>query len=173
MTPGPSGHRDAASTVVAWPVQHDGRMSDGLERFQEITKSGVVPSPSGAGGVVIHAQEGFDCRVIMGVLRLAGKAHKIAIVTLVRCMPSVFGYPHDEAYRHDPRGAAGDRPGYGFYEVLSSTWPQRLIACNRHAFPDSTPRPLRQLPALLHRLPRRIRRVPGRGPDSGDHRRQL
>ena len=54
-------------------------------------------------------------------------------------MQSVFGYPNDEAYWHDPRGAAGETPGYGFYEVLSSTWPARLVAYNRHAFPGSTP----------------------------------
>jgi len=54
-------------------------------------------------------------------------------------MQSVFGYPNDEAYWIDPRGAVGDGRGYGFYEVLSSTWPERLIAYNRHAFPDSTP----------------------------------
>lgn len=87
--------------------------------------------------MVIHAEEGRDCRVVLGVFRPADKAHKIAIVTLVRCMQSVFGYPNDEAYWCDPRGGAGDRPGYGFYEVLSSIWPQRLIAYNRHAFPDS------------------------------------
>jgi hypothetical protein len=54
-------------------------------------------------------------------------------------MQSVFGYPNDEAYSHDPRGPAGEQPGYGFCEVLSSTWPARLAAYNRHAFPDTTP----------------------------------
>jgi hypothetical protein len=57
------------------------------------------------------------------VFRPADKADKIAIVSLVRCIQSVFGYPNDEAYWHDPRGGAGDRPGYGFYEVLPSTPP--------------------------------------------------
>ncbi len=33
MTPEPSCHCDAASTVVAWPVQHDGCMSDGDGAF--------------------------------------------------------------------------------------------------------------------------------------------
>lgn len=116
-----------------------GDMTGDPERFREITKYGVIPAPSGAGAVVIHAEEGRDCRVVLGVFRPADKAHKIAIVTLVRCMQSVFGYPNDEAYWCDPRGGAGDSPGYGFYEVLSSIWPQRLIAYNRHAFPDSTP----------------------------------
>jgi hypothetical protein len=111
----------------------------GSEHFREIAEYGVIPAPSGAGAVVIHAEEGRDCRVVLRVLRLADKADKVAIVTLEWCMQSVFGYPNDEAYWHDPRGADGDRPGYGFYEVLSSTWPGRLVAYNRRAFPDSTP----------------------------------
>jgi hypothetical protein len=112
---------------------------DDREHFKAITKYGVIPTPSGPGAVVIHAEEGRDCHVVLGVFRLADKAHKIAIVTLAWCAQSVFGYPNDEAYWHDPRGDNGDRPGYGFYEVLSSSWPHRLAAYNRHAFPDSTP----------------------------------
>jgi hypothetical protein len=111
----------------------------GDERFRELTELGLMTAPSGAGAVVVHAEEGRDCHVVLGVLRLADNEHKVAIVTLRGCMQSVFGYPNDEAYWRDPRGAGGDMPGYGFYEVLSSTWPGRLIAYNRHAFPDSTP----------------------------------
>lgn len=114
-------------------------MGDELERFRSITADGFMPAPSGAGAVVIHAEEDRDCRVVLGVFRPADQSRKMAIVTLGWCMQSVFGYPNDEAYWHDPRGSAGERPGYGFYEVLSSTWPARLIAYNRHAFPDRTP----------------------------------
>jgi hypothetical protein len=60
-------------------------------------------------------------------------------VTFEECMQSVFGYPNDEGYWHDPRGEAGDRPGYGFFEIVGSTWPGRLIAYNRNAFPDPAP----------------------------------
>jgi hypothetical protein len=60
-------------------------------------------------------------------------------VTLEWCEQSAFGYPNDEACWHDPRRADGDRPGYGFFEVLSSTWNERLSAYNRHAFPDRPP----------------------------------
>lgn len=109
------------------------------ERFSEITEHGVITEPSGARAVVIHAEEGRDCRVVLAVLRLADTAEKVAIVTLKNCMQSVFGYPNDEAYLYDPRGDGGDRPGYGFYEVLSSTWPDRLIAYNQRAFPGRTP----------------------------------
>jgi hypothetical protein len=109
------------------------------EHFREITDSGVIPGPSGAGALLLHAEEGFDCLVVLGVLRLADKADLTAIVTFKGCMQSIFGYPNDEAYWHDPRGASGEGPGYGFFEVVDSTWPERLIAYNRHAFPDRTP----------------------------------
>jgi hypothetical protein len=111
----------------------------GEERFCEITEHGVITAPSGAGAVMIHAEEGRDCHVVLLVLRLADKAHKVAIVTFELCKQSVFGYPDDEAYWHDPRSAAGEGPGYGLYEVLSSTWNERLMAYNRHGFPDRTP----------------------------------
>jgi hypothetical protein len=108
------------------------------ERFRKITDHGVIPAPSGAGALMLHAEDG-DCLVVLGVFRPTDKADLVAIVTFERCLQSVFGYPNDEAYRHDPRGPAGDRPGYGFFEILGSTWPGRLIAYNRHAFPDRTP----------------------------------
>jgi hypothetical protein len=113
-------------------------VSDDRERFREMTEHGVIPRPSGAGAVAIHAEEVRDCRVVLGVFRPADKADKIAIVTLEWCEQSVFGHPNDEAYWHDPRAAVGDQPGYGFYEVLSSTWRAWLAAYNRHAFPDRT-----------------------------------
>jgi len=114
-------------------------MTPAPERFRKITDHGVIPAPSGAGALLLHAEEGLDCRVVLSVIRPADKADLVAIVTLEGCMQSVFGYPNDEAYWHDPRGVAGDRPGYGFFEVIGSAWPARLIAFNRHAFPDRTP----------------------------------
>jgi hypothetical protein len=114
-------------------------MTQDPERFRQITEHDVIPAPSGAGALLLHAEEGRDCLVVLGVFRPADKAHMTAIVTFEWCQQSVFGYPNDEAYWHDPRGAAGDRPGYGFFEVLNSAWPARLAAFNRHAFPGSTP----------------------------------
>ncbi|MGH3210404.1 MAG: hypothetical protein ACRDNO_21885 [Trebonia sp.] len=114
-------------------------MTDASERFRKITGHGVIPAPSGAGALLLHAEEALDCLVVLGVFRPADKAQLTAIVTFKQCVQSVFGYPNDEAYWHDPRGATGDRPGYGFFEILDSAWPGRLIAYNRHAFPDRTP----------------------------------
>ncbi len=114
-------------------------MTQARERFRQITDHGVIPAPSGAGALLLHAEEGLDALLVLGVFRPADKAQLTAIVTFERCMQSVFGYPNDEAYWHDPRGPAGDPPGYGFFEVLDSAWPGRLITYNRHAFPGRTP----------------------------------
>lgn len=147
-------------------------MPQARERFREITDHGVIPAPSGAGALLLHAEEGLDCLLVLGVFRPADKAQLTAIVTFEQCMQSVFGYPNDEAYWHDPRGPAGDPPGYGFFEVLDSTWPGRLITYNRHAFPDRTPSHYATLP-LLHRLPRRLRRVPRPGHEDRADQQQL
>jgi hypothetical protein len=114
-------------------------MTQKSEHFQEITEHGVIPSPSGAGALLLHPEEGYDCLLVLGVFRKEDRANLTAILTLRGCLQSVFGYPNDEAYGHDPRAAVGERLSYGFYEVVNSTWPERLIAYNRHAFPDSTP----------------------------------
>jgi hypothetical protein len=80
-------------------------MPQARERFRQITDHGVIPAPSGAGALLLHAEEGLDALVVLGVFRPADKAQLTAIVTFEQCMQSVFGYPNDEAYRHDPRAA--------------------------------------------------------------------
>jgi hypothetical protein len=107
------------------------------ERFRELTGLGVVPSPSGGGALLLHSEVHGDCYLVTMVMREADGGTETAVVTLVGCEQSVFGYPNDEAWARDPRGVAGDEPSYGFYEVLSSAWPARLAAYNRHAFPDT------------------------------------
>jgi hypothetical protein len=109
------------------------------ERFRELTDHGLITAPSGAGALLLQAEHGHDCLLVLAVVRPADQAHLVAIVTFEQCLQSVFGYPNDEAYYHDPRSQSGDRPGYGFFEVIDSTWPTRLTAYNQHAFPDCTP----------------------------------
>jgi hypothetical protein len=86
-------------------------MAQAPEHFRRITDHDLIPSPSSAGAMLLHSEDG-DCLVILRVFRPADKAELMAIVTFDGCMQSVFGYPNDEAYWHDPRGAArrGRRP---------------------------------------------------------------
>ena len=61
----------------------------------------------------------------------------LAIVELVWCSITKFGYPNDEAWSHIPRtrGLA-----YGVFEVLNSSWIAELTRLNRFGFPN-TPEP--------------------------------
>lgn len=94
---------------------------------------GVIPSPAGAGALVLHDEEGPDCLVVMHVHRPADRTELAAIATFHHCEQSVFGYPNDEAYD------AVEGAGYGFYEVLDSDWSSRLWEFNLRRFPLAHP----------------------------------
>jgi hypothetical protein len=109
------------------------------ESFREITDFGVIPSPSGGGTLMLQGENDPDCLLVMEVFREADSSNEIAIVTVKGCQQSVFGYPNDEAYERDPRPVTPEEGlSYGFYEVQSSSWSQRLADYNRHAFPKTT-----------------------------------
>lgn len=90
---------------------------------------GAIPSPSGAGALVLHAEEGGDCLVVFMALQPSDRQRKAAIATFVGCTQSIFGYPNDEAYSGVP-GAS-----YGFFEVVDSNWAERVAVFNRIRFP--------------------------------------
>jgi hypothetical protein len=114
-------------------------MTEDNEWFREITEYGVIPSPSGAGALLLHDEDSSNSALVLTVLRLTDRARKVALATFASCVQSVFGYPNDEAYCNDPRRVdVDDGPGYGFYEVMSSSWPARLTTYNQRSFPGST-----------------------------------
>ncbi|ONI68479.1 hypothetical protein BWI15_36410 [Kribbella sp. ALI-6-A] len=94
---------------------------------------GVIPAPSGAGALVLHAEEAADCVVVFTAFDPADRTTTAALATFRDCSQSIFGYPNDEAYWGVPAA------GYGFYEVLDSGWSQRLTEFNRLRFPDTMP----------------------------------
>lgn len=106
-----------------------------MESFRKITSFGVIPSPAGAGAVLLQSEEGYNCHLVLLVSREADHSDAVAIVTVIGCRQSVFGYPNDEAWGYDHQGNALEI-GYGFYEVLDSDWVERLAAYNRRAFPE-------------------------------------
>lgn len=57
-----------------------------------------------------------------------------AVVELVHCSISRFGYPNDEAWSGIPltRGM-----GYGIFEVLNSRWKAELVRLNQFSFPET------------------------------------
>jgi hypothetical protein len=108
---------------------------------------GVRPAPAGSGELLLHT-DGPDALLVLLVNDRDNSRAGPAIVTLVGCQQSVFGYPNDEARWGDPRLRG---LGYGFFEVLDSPWPQRLGRYNRPAFPTRTVhRPLRHFGVSCH-----------------------
>ncbi len=108
---------------------------------------GVMPSPSGSGELLLHA-EGSDALVVLILCNRDGSRAGPGIVTFVGCRQSVFGYPNDEATWGDGRLRGH---GYGFLEVRDSPWPLRLDAYNRMAFPTGPPsRATRHFVLLCH-----------------------
>jgi hypothetical protein len=94
---------------------------------------GVIPSPSGAGALVLHGEEEADCLVVFMAWRPADRTNTVALATFRSCRQSIFGYPNDEAYSGVPDAS------YGFFEVLNSDWSERLAEFNRLRFPDTRP----------------------------------
>jgi hypothetical protein len=70
-----------------------------------------------------------------------------AIVEIVRCSLTKFGYPNDEAWYSIPRTRG---LSYGLFEVQQSNWIADVVALNRHAFPDREIGPERHFLALFH-----------------------
>jgi hypothetical protein len=58
-----------------------------------------------------------------------------AIVEIVRCAITKFGYPNDEALGGHPLSPKG-LTTYGIYEVQNSSWIAALAKQNRITFPD-------------------------------------
>src|SRR5215831_12589090 len=58
-----------------------------------------------------------------------------AVVELILCSVTKFGYPNDEAWCGIPRtrGLA-----YGIYEVKNSKWVAEIVTLNQFSFPDTT-----------------------------------
>jgi hypothetical protein len=60
-----------------------------------------------------------------------------AVVEIVMCGTTKFGYPNDEALAGHPLYSKGVN-NYGIYEVLNSSWVSEQEGQNRVSFPDRT-----------------------------------
>jgi hypothetical protein len=58
-----------------------------------------------------------------------------AVIELIGCSLTKFGYPNDEAWCNIPRTK---NLVYGIYEVHDSEWIQELVTLNRFSFPETT-----------------------------------
>jgi hypothetical protein len=103
---------------------------------------GVTPEAAVSGAVLLQTEE-RACLMFNAMRDTArpfpqGGFYKedagLAIVELVWCSITKFGYPNDEAWSHIPRtkGLA-----YGVFEVLNSSWIAELTRLNRFGFPNT------------------------------------
>ena len=59
----------------------------------------------------------------------------VALFTVHGVVQSVFGYPNEEAYWHDPRGEIGQR----VVEIVGSKWPNEIDSYNERTFGSAFP----------------------------------
>jgi hypothetical protein len=123
-----------------------------LESFEgtvrELDFDGWRPSPSGGDMVVVQQEEVHVCTVVVSVsAKRPGRGSlrgAVAVADLSAPAQTVFGYPNEEAYGHDPRGLE-----HGFYEILDSPWAENLRRYNRATYgrSRSNRQPGRERPA--------------------------
>lgn len=104
---------------------------------------GVTPEAAVSGAVLLQTEE--KAFLLFNAMRDGSRpfpdggfykeAAGVALVELVGCSITKFGYPNDEAWSGIPltKGA-----GYGVvFEVENSVWKQGLLRLNRFSFPET------------------------------------
>ena len=71
------------------------------------------------------------------------------VIEFLGCLATQFGYPNDEALAGHPLYRLGLRP-YGVFEVIDSSWLERLSRQNKAAFPSSSLNGLRHFVITFH-----------------------
>jgi hypothetical protein len=111
------------------------------ERLVEID-IGVTPEAAISGAVLLQTEE--RAFLLFNAMRKTRRpspdggfykeAAGIALVELVGCSVTKFGYPNDEAWSGIPltKGAV-----YGVFEVENSLWKQQLVRLNQFSFPET------------------------------------
>jgi hypothetical protein len=96
-------------------------------------------SLSGGGLFVLQMEERRNAYAILigytPSLEAADRRECVALITVRGVLQSVYGYPNEEAYWHDPRGEIGTR----VVEIVGSTWADEIDSYNERTF--GTPYP--------------------------------
>jgi hypothetical protein len=96
---------------------------------------GVRGSASGNGMVVLQRDESPSAFVVfVGYASNHDDPQRrevVALVTILGLVQSVFGYPNEEAYWHDPRGSLST---VGIFELLDSSWGKNIRDYNDRTF---------------------------------------
>ena len=116
---------------------------------------GVIPEAAVSGAVLVQSE--VSAYLLFNAMRDTAKPFPsggfykedagIAVVELVQCSITKFGYPNDEAWSHIPRTTG---LSYGVFEVENSPWKVELLRLNRFAFPDTKESKSRHFLFLFH-----------------------
>jgi len=100
---------------------------------------GLCPEAAVSGALLLQTENSACLTFNAQRLRADGYSEDAgtAIVELVGCSTTKFGYPNDEALGGHPLYAKG-LVSYGIYEVLNSSWVEEQAKQNRVCFPDRT-----------------------------------
>lgn len=100
---------------------------------------GVEPEAAVSGALLLQNENATYLTFNAVRLRFDGKYEEAgtAVIELVRCSTTTFGYPNDEAIGGHPLYAKGLQ-AYGIFEVLNSSWIAEQERQNRISFPERT-----------------------------------
>jgi|SRR5215203_780731 len=107
---------------------------------------GYVPEAAVSGAFLI--QDEYRAFLTFNAMKVENDAYDAvgtAVVELIRCSTTKFGYPNDEALAGHPLYGKG-LEAYEIFEVLDSNWIAQQREQNRVNFPD----PPRKIPTLRH-----------------------
>ena len=100
---------------------------------------GCCPEAAVSGALLLQTE--YHCFLTFNAQRPRADGYSddagTAIVELVRCSTTKFGYPNDEALGGHPLYAKG-LVNYGIYEVLNSSWIAEQAKQNQVCFPAPT-----------------------------------
>ena len=98
-----------------------------------------MPMASGPGIEVFAFEEHADAYLVASGYRSsrrsANRRECVALVIFTRTRQLIYGYPNEEAFFRDPRGALG----HGVHEIRGSDWVERLDRENRASFGHALP----------------------------------
>lgn len=128
------GARRSTGAGGTRPCETEAVLDDRTGTFVELDFN-FRPHASGGGKRVYQEEEVQDAYVVLYGTTPKDQGspqskNAVALATVVGLVQSVFGYPNEESFWHDPRG----RIGHGFFELVGSQWADHVDDYNTRTY---------------------------------------